>query len=74
MGSYQKGVEAMKAQSIHPRVMYGNEGKKKNTAKPKSMRRLTKQLAGIEGHLENHSKDAISQTRMATIKREIAAM
>jgi ribosomal protein S15P/S13E len=57
----------MKDQSIHPRVSAGTE--KVNTCANSSlMKRMTRQLAGIEKHLEKHPRDALSQQRVSTIK------
>ena len=64
----------MKSESIHPRVFFGRDGVKKNTAKPRSRRKLERALKGIEKHLEQNPKDAMSQQRVATIKALLAEM
>jgi hypothetical protein len=54
--------------SIHPRTSVFGHGPKLNTAKPTSRRKLERQLRGIEGHLEKHPDDLMSQGRVNIIK------
>jgi hypothetical protein len=56
--------------SIHPRVSGGRTHfEKVNTCANSSLaKRMTRQLAGIEKHLEQHPRDSLSQQRVATIK------
>lgn len=63
----------MNAESIHPRVYFSN-GVKKNTAAPRSRRKLERALAGIEKHLERHPRDNMSATRLTRIKVILAEM
>jgi len=57
-------------QSIHPRVVAGKTVQPIiNTCANSSLqRRMTKQLAGIEKHLESNPRDGLSQTRVSTIR------
>jgi hypothetical protein len=56
-----------KSASIHPRVKSGH--RKINTCGNSSLiRRLTRQLAGIEAHLKHNPRDGLSSARVATIK------
>lgn len=64
----------MRQEGIHPRVMYGANGVKKNTAKSRSRRKLERALAGIEKHLEAHPQDGMSRQRIATIQALLAEM
>lgn len=58
--------------SIHPRSWPGgfSPGRdKSNTCGNSSLaKRLMRQLAGIEAHLERHPKDTMSQQRVSVIK------
>jgi hypothetical protein len=46
---------------------------KNNTCAPSSYeKRLQRQLAGIEKHLENFPNDKLSQMRAATIRSELS--
>lgn len=60
----------MADESIHPRVSGGRTiCEKVNTCGNSSLvKRVTRQLAGIEKHLERHPTDSLSQQRVATIK------
>lgn len=43
--------------------------KKQNTCKPSSLhKRMLRQLAGIEEHLERHPRDSMSHTRVSVVK------
>lgn len=55
---------------IHPRVVKGRTVfEKVNTCANSSLvKRMTRQLAGIEKHLETNPRDGLSQQRVATIK------
>lgn len=57
-------------QGIHPGVIGGRrQFPKVNTCANSSIvRRMTRQLAGIEKHLEEHPNDTLSQQRISTIK------
>ena len=47
---------------------------KQNTCKPSSrLKRLERQLEGIQKHLENYPGDKLSQQRAATIRSELGA-
>jgi len=53
-----------------------NTGKKitPNTCAPSSIqKRLTRQLEGIQKHLENFPDDKLSQARAATIRSQLGA-
>jgi hypothetical protein len=56
-------------QGIHPGVIGGRRVHERvNTCKNSSLvKRMTRQLAGIEKHLERHPNDTLSQQRVATI-------
>lgn len=56
--------------SIHPCNEGGRQRfDKVNTCFNSSLgRRMARQLAGIEGHLEQHPNDGLSRQRVATIK------
>lgn len=60
----------MTDQSIHPRVSGGRTTSPKvNTCANSSLvKRMTRQLAGIEKHLEQHPRDGLSQQRVSAIK------
>lgn len=60
--------------SIHPGVVGGRRiFPKVNTCANSSLqKRLTRQLAGIEKHLEQHPNDAMSHARVATIKSALS--
>lgn len=62
-------------QSIHPGVQGGRRRfEKVNTCANSSQReRLTRQLAGIQKHLETNPRDGLSQRRVATIKSLVGA-
>lgn len=60
-------MATMRQEGIHPR-MFSQDSVKKNTAKPRSQKRLERQLAGIEGHLANHPRDSVSTARVSRIK------
>lgn len=64
----------MADQSIHPRVAGGRTvSEKRNTCGNSSLtKRMTRQLAGIEKHLEQHPRDTLSQQRVSTIKSILA--
>jgi hypothetical protein len=57
-------------QSIHPRNENGRRKfEKVNTCANSTLqKRLTRQLAGIEKHLERHPNDGLSRQRVSTIK------
>jgi ribosomal protein S15P/S13E len=65
----------MTDQSIHPRVSGGRTTSPKvNTCANSSLvKRMTRQLAGIEKHLEQHPRDGLSQQRVSTIKSILSA-
>jgi hypothetical protein len=65
----------MADQSIHPRVSGGRTTSAKvNTCANSSLtKRMTRQLAGIEKHLEQHPRDTLSQQRVSTIKSILSA-
>jgi hypothetical protein len=47
---------------------------KNNTCQPSSIqKRLTRQLEGIQKHLENFPDDKLSQARAATIRSQLGA-
>jgi hypothetical protein len=56
--------------SIHPGVTHGKrQHALRNTCGNSSLvKRLTRQLAGIEKHLVNYPRDVLSQSRVSTIK------
>lgn len=56
--------------SIHPGVTGGKRHfPKVNTCANSTLnKRLTRQMAGIEKHLETHKRDTLSQQRVSTIK------
>lgn len=60
----------MEDQSIHPRNIGGRKKfEKVNTCANSSLtKRLMRQLAGIEKHLETNPRDGLSQQRISTIK------
>lgn len=62
----------MRAESIHPRVFFGN-GVKKNTAKPRSKVRFVRAMTGIKKHLEIHPGDLMSRQRVSVIKTILSA-
>lgn len=58
-----------KKKSIHPRVVGGSTRYAKvNTRKPKQKSTIERAIAGIEGHLENHPRDAMSQAHLVKLK------
>jgi hypothetical protein len=60
--------------SIHPGVVAGKrKHPKTNSSAARSTRRLTKAIAGIERHLEEHPSDAMSAARVAKIKTQLGA-
>jgi hypothetical protein len=61
--------------SIHPRV-WGPWKKraKRNTCAPHSRKKLERQLAGVERHLENHPGDGMNQARRNIIKAALSEM
>ena len=62
-------------QSIHPRVEGGRTRfEKVNTCANSSLaKRMRRQLAGIEKHLEQNPRDSLSQQRVSTIKTILSA-
>ena len=60
----------MEDQSIHPRVSGGRTvfAKVNTCANSSLIKRMTRQLAGIEKHLEQHPRDGLSQQRVSVIK------
>ena len=60
-----------KSESIHPRAIFGTRGIKKNTCNPRSKAKLDRALAGISKHLDKHPRDAMSQARVAVLRRLI---
>lgn len=62
----------MRSESIHPRAFFGPAGKKKNTAEPRSKKRLERAMAGIQKHLEAHPGDGMSRQRVTAIKTILA--
>jgi hypothetical protein len=57
-------------QGIHPGMIGGRrQHPKVNTCANSSLvKRMTRQLAGIEKHLEEHPRDVLSQQRVSIIK------
>jgi hypothetical protein len=60
--------------SIHPRSSVFGHGPKLNTTKPRSRAKLERQLRGVEGHLEKHPGDLMSQGRVNIIKAILSEM
>ena len=60
----------MATDDTKPAYVRKTKGRVNNTCgKSSKMKRLTRQLAGIMAHLEQHPKDALSQARVATINQ-----
>lgn len=58
----------MTTETTEPRHQRKRKGFTKNTSSPSSLqKRLTRQLAGIMGHLEQHPNDALSRARVDRI-------
>jgi len=69
------GGDVMEDQSIHPRVQGGKTvSQKVNTCANSSLvKRMKRQLAGIEKHLESFPQDTLNQQRVSTIKAILAS-
>jgi hypothetical protein len=61
------------ANSIHPRSWKGHgTGEKRNTSgNRKKPGRVERSIAAIEGHLEKHPNDAMSQSHLTKLRAQV---